>query len=540
MVTAPKPPPWAVARDHPLARGLAHFYPLWEGVGPPHDVIRGAPAAPSGAPTWIRDAYGAARHYVAASLQYDDLGAWPEVNGASRVTLTVLGRRTASGSIVTGFKGTTTSSELGFYISSDDNIYCMVGNGSDAWRRFTLAGTGWHVYSWVFDGTQATNATRLRAWADGVEQTLNDFGTIPATIPATADHFLIGRDQTRGNYSDGDIAAVALHTIALAPSAVVALHRDLFAVVRPSEVRRSFVSLAEPALLRTVVAVIPQTIAFTDEHPTGSPVEREDEIVVLATPTTGDLVSTLTATVDGAAATVSVTSVAPNSKRGTIATRFQFGHTYTVEWTATTVAGYPNVHTQTFTVREAETSIPELAVVRVPVGAVAPPERVFLIVPLYTLSFAERVDLRTISTGAVGSDLVEIRVIEGLPLSYRTAEKVALDVARLVDLGAVFTLSLAVGDAFETCFAVAETIEGEPHTEFAATLDDIAGGRTTEFAATLETGLYRDTEMALSEEVGPGGQTEMAATGEVDTPALEPLEGQIESRSEGRAAEETE
>lgn len=536
MAAGLKPPGFLVLRDHPLARTLAHFYPLSEGHGLPHNAMRAITAAPSGAPTWIYDAYGAARHYVAGSSQYDDIGAVPEINGAANLTLTYLARRSTAGSDCQLMRASATSNEFGLNLSGDGKIYCLVGNGSDAWVNFTMAGTAWHMVTMRYEGGAGASA-RARCFVDGAELTAaGTFGTIPTTAPTNTVGMRLGSDQGRTAFSSGDIAAVWLHTAALDPSHIAALHRDPFAMSRPVEPRRSMVALGRVGLLFSTPP--PQTITFTDEEPLGSPTaERDDVIQTLAAPTTADNISTLTATVDGVAATVSVASVAPNSKRGTITQRFQFGHTYTVVWNATTILGYTNLHTQVFTVREPDTGIGERVDLLIPVKASAG-ERVELIVPPRTSATPERVELVVISTGAVGFDTVAVQVIEGLPVGYFTPERVALDVASLVDMGDLFRLSLAAGTGYDVGLALTEQVEGMPDIQLSRSLDSIAAGREAALALSLDTGTARDEQVPLSEEVGRGGDTAMALSVDDDTPALEPLEGEAESRSAARSDEE--
>jgi hypothetical protein len=66
--------------------------------------------------------------------------------------------------------------------------------------------TNWHMATLVFDGTQASNATRLVAYIDGVPQTLAFTGTIPATTtPNTRPWYLGDVNITEGNQGNGSL-----------------------------------------------------------------------------------------------------------------------------------------------------------------------------------------------------------------------------------------------------------------------------------------------------------------------------------------------
>ncbi len=75
----------------------------------------------------------------------------------------------------------------------------------------------------VYDGTQATNATRLKVYLDGVQQTLTFTGTIPAALQNPTSAFEIGRFAGLGRYIDAAINRVRLWNIALSAPNVTTL-----------------------------------------------------------------------------------------------------------------------------------------------------------------------------------------------------------------------------------------------------------------------------------------------------------------------------
>jgi hypothetical protein len=71
------------------------------------------------------------------------------------------------------------------YHFSDGNLYCHVGGNNYGYAAVSLTNQSWRSLIVNFDGTQSTNATRLKMWLDGVELTLTFNGTIPTALVAT-------------------------------------------------------------------------------------------------------------------------------------------------------------------------------------------------------------------------------------------------------------------------------------------------------------------------------------------------------------------
>ncbi len=88
----------------------------------------------------------------------------------------------------------------------DDNGFCIRKYGTDARWYFPCAngantfgenssmslssGTTYHVLM-SYDGTQSTNATKLKVWMDGVEESLSYGGTIPTALGTLTANFMI-------------------------------------------------------------------------------------------------------------------------------------------------------------------------------------------------------------------------------------------------------------------------------------------------------------------------------------------------------------
>lgn len=93
--------------------------------------------------------------------------------------------------------------QTGFSIGWDagSGFCAYVYNGGND-RGFTGIGTYttgvWYQVTVVYDGSQSTNANKLKIYVNGVQKTLSFVGTIPSTIISNVSNFSIGRG--RGNW----------------------------------------------------------------------------------------------------------------------------------------------------------------------------------------------------------------------------------------------------------------------------------------------------------------------------------------------------
>jgi hypothetical protein len=77
------------------------------------------------------------------------------------------------------------------------NIACTIASSvtTGVWQHWFIA----------YDGGQATSATRLKIWKDGVAQTVSFTATVPATIAASGANFYVGDPAGAASF-DGSIA----------------------------------------------------------------------------------------------------------------------------------------------------------------------------------------------------------------------------------------------------------------------------------------------------------------------------------------------
>jgi hypothetical protein len=163
----------------------------------------GANGTIQGAPSWAAGKYGLAISYdgVNDNVLVGDL---PQLDGASRITVSAWMKRAAAGDRVLVGKQVT-GHDVAIEMWSDGRLYFQLSNGADAHGSIPLDDTSWHHVTLVFDGTQAGNAARLKGYVDGAPVTLTFSGTVPSTTTSNATPInlgTVGGALTRGLVDD--------------------------------------------------------------------------------------------------------------------------------------------------------------------------------------------------------------------------------------------------------------------------------------------------------------------------------------------------
>lgn len=94
--------------------------------------------------------------------------------------------------------------------TSDANLHVIARNNDASNGHFVTTLDALRHYLYVFDGTQSTDATRLKCWDQGAQQTLTFVGTIPASIGANAAPMRYGAHPLDTNFAKGRIAEVGI------------------------------------------------------------------------------------------------------------------------------------------------------------------------------------------------------------------------------------------------------------------------------------------------------------------------------------------
>lgn len=107
----------------------------------------------------------------------------------------------------------------------DGLIYGVVQSGAaSSYGTFSDSSTGWINLVLVYDGTQSTNAGKLKIYKNGVEQTLSFTGTLPSTMPSFTNSLKIGYDVGANVYGKGRADEVLVFNRALSSTEVSELY----------------------------------------------------------------------------------------------------------------------------------------------------------------------------------------------------------------------------------------------------------------------------------------------------------------------------
>jgi hypothetical protein len=178
-----------------------------------------------GSPTWGTGKYGAALTF-GKSNQFVSVGN-AHLNGATQLTFEVwLKRKAANGIVAVGEESIASHLDASIEAYSDGKIYFNIGTGSTIADAFFASNdTNWHHVAYVFDGTQANNASRLKAYLDGVQQTLNfDGTTVPTSLRTNDSNFSIGALSSVHDFSNGTLDDVRIYAY---PRTLAQIVRDM-------------------------------------------------------------------------------------------------------------------------------------------------------------------------------------------------------------------------------------------------------------------------------------------------------------------------
>lgn len=201
----------SVNRDHPLNKDLVSWWmplsnnsggsTLFDIAGRFHGTLINVPSWDSGRPSTYGPSGGfpslkfrfelnAAAVYVSCSDLHDT------IEGLTKVVISAWIYRVAGGfsSVMQGNIG---AERFGFVWYSDNNIY-VINSGQVSF--LDASDQTWVHLITAYDGTQATNTTKLRVWVNGQPVSLGSSGTVGTTVPATSTVFAIGRGADNAQF----------------------------------------------------------------------------------------------------------------------------------------------------------------------------------------------------------------------------------------------------------------------------------------------------------------------------------------------------
>lgn len=152
-----------------------------------------------------------------------------QIDGAAAYTVSLTLNfdmtRTKTSTLFSFFDGTATGKFEGTWLNSQ--IRFQVG-ANYSYTSPTRAAKDYHIVM-VFDGSQATDATRAKIYIDGSLATVFAAGAIPTAIPSTIAPFILGvgsRTATPANFIDEDIKEISFYNTALSSTDVSTLYNS--------------------------------------------------------------------------------------------------------------------------------------------------------------------------------------------------------------------------------------------------------------------------------------------------------------------------
>lgn len=119
----------------------------------------------------------------------------------------------------------------GFFVQSNNGapasqLLFLAGGGASLGRTSTgtLVVDTWLHFLQVYDGTEAGNASRLRVWINGAQETLSFIDPIPASLPLGSQDFYIGEIASLSRNWQGRLDDIRIFDQALDAADVTALY----------------------------------------------------------------------------------------------------------------------------------------------------------------------------------------------------------------------------------------------------------------------------------------------------------------------------
>lgn len=212
-----------------LDSGLAGYWKMDDGSGgnAADASTNGNTGILNGDTTWGTGQIAGAASFDGTG-DYIDVGDMPSAEGKSQLTMSAWVKPNALGdykpfftkqqdlnndmSLLSGATGDISQSAVIFVVRNASNSYGTTSAGQ------LVVGTWTHIVG-VFDGTQTGNASRLKIYINGVQQTLTFTGTVPATTPSSSINMIMG-SSFNGSIDEGRI-----YNRALSPDEVGQLYR---------------------------------------------------------------------------------------------------------------------------------------------------------------------------------------------------------------------------------------------------------------------------------------------------------------------------
>ncbi len=227
----------------PLAptSGLIHWWKLDDtyGSGTAADSAGSATITMSGTSSFNNVAeYGSGALYFPndGTAKLNNVTTPADMLGKSAVTLSMWYKRAQAGSYLSVGQENLSNSgdEISIEVFGDGNVYYSLSDGSQRYGSIVNNDTNWHLATLVFDGTLSGDSNRLKAYLDGVQQTLSwSNGGVPAVTTSNPFGFYIGNLGSLGYTDSGRIDDVRVYNRALSATEVSNLFKATASVNDP-------------------------------------------------------------------------------------------------------------------------------------------------------------------------------------------------------------------------------------------------------------------------------------------------------------------
>lgn len=219
-----------------LARGLYHWWLCGEGGGTLiQDMMRRKHGTLSSSALWKAGPTGISPLYTGSPARTTFTALDSTWNSVDRFTLCYWGKKTATNTTI-HVANRIAGNFAGLYLThySNNIVYAMYG--SVQYGQYTLSDAKLHHYCMVFDGTESTDAAKLKLYIDGIQVALSirTPGLAANTGNSNTNPFYIGYDTANNEYSQGCIDNVRLYKRPLQAAEVRELYvRPYAGLVRP-------------------------------------------------------------------------------------------------------------------------------------------------------------------------------------------------------------------------------------------------------------------------------------------------------------------
>jgi hypothetical protein len=216
--------------QHPLNRGLLScwlpFGP-WRGGGTLRDLARRNDGTLTNGPTWTAGPNGFGAVQFDGVNDYVDCGTIPGLNGATQAYFSAWIYRATTGTTagLGGCGGSAAGGDNRFSLIwfTDSRIYFSAAqSGFNGFAFASVTGTGWRHVALVYDGSQASNATRAVLYVDGVSQSVTYNGGV-GTALGNVSPFWVGADASN-RFTGGSVSDIRLGLVAPSSDAVRSLY----------------------------------------------------------------------------------------------------------------------------------------------------------------------------------------------------------------------------------------------------------------------------------------------------------------------------